>query len=235
MSTSAPHMAQGPTVTTIANIASVIFTVIILIYAGSGPISEFVRWFIEATTAGFDEMSRRDQRALLREHWLGSAYRGFERNFILPTGLILGLPIAFSFTISFLGLNQGGIWPRVHQAMAALSLLAILAWIAKIFGTDVGLLPSAEPIDFIALPVATALTLYLTWRMFGGFIVAFCLFWVVYFFVRGALPEWTGRRPRPKTSMRWCKISGRKPAACSASHCRLSQATCLSLSSSGRL
>lgn len=192
MSDASDHTVHGPTVTRFADIAAVVFTMIILIYAGSGPISEFVRWFIETTTEGFDEMSRRDQRALMREHWLGSAFRSFERSFILPTGLILGLPIVFSFTISFLGLKQSGPWPRIHQAMTLLSLVAFTAWIAKIFGTDAGLLPSAEPLDFIVLPLATVLTLYLTWRMFGGFIVAFCLFWVVYFFVRGALPEWTG-------------------------------------------
>ena len=40
--------------------------------------------------------------------------------------------------------------------------------------------------------MATALVLYLTWRQFGGFIVGFCLFWIIYFFTRGLLPEWTG-------------------------------------------
>ena len=47
-------------------------------------------------------------------------------------------------------------------------------------------------IDFILFPVATILVLYLTWRQFGGFIVGFCLFWIVYFFTRGWLPDWTG-------------------------------------------
>ena len=192
MSDTPDHSVHGAVMTQFTNFIAVIFTLIILIYAGSGPISEFVRWFIENTTDGFEELSRRDQRTLIREHWLGSALRTFERSFILPTGLILGLPIIFSFTISFLGLNQGGPWPRIHQAMALLSLGVFMAWIVKIFGTDMGQLPSAEPIDFITLPIATALTLYLTWRMFGGFIVGFCLFWVVYFFVRGVLPEWTG-------------------------------------------
>ena len=192
MSDTPDPSVHSPFITRFTNLIAVIFTLIILIYAGSGPISEFVAWFIENTTEGFEDLSRRDQRALLREHWLGGAFRGFERSFILPTGLILGLPIIFSFTISFLALNQGGPWPRIHQAMALLSLVVFVAWIAKIFGTDMGQLPSAEPIDFITLPIATLLTLYLTWRMFGGFIVAFCVFWVAYFFLRGVLPEWTG-------------------------------------------
>ena len=57
---------------------------------------------------------------------------------------------------------------------------------------DGGALPSAQPIDFILFPVASVLTLYLTWRLFGSFIVGFCVFWIIYFFVRGILPAWTG-------------------------------------------
>ena len=47
-----------------SNILSFTFTCVILIYAASGPISEFVRWFIEISTAEFDALSRRDQRIL---------------------------------------------------------------------------------------------------------------------------------------------------------------------------
>jgi len=57
----------------IADILAVLFALVILLYAAGGPISDFVRWFIEATTADFEELSRRDQRVLLREHWLGAA------------------------------------------------------------------------------------------------------------------------------------------------------------------
>ncbi|MES0808442.1 TRAP transporter fused permease subunit [Roseibium sp. SCPC15] len=168
------------------------FTLVILIYAASGPISEFVRWFIEVTTPGFDELSRRDKRMLIREHWLGGGYRSFERNFMLPTGLILGLPILFAFSISLLTLHRSRTLQWLNWLLTALALIAFSAWIVKIFATDGGALPSAQPIDYLMFPLATAITLYLTWRMFGGFIVAFCLFWVVYFFVRGDLPQWTG-------------------------------------------
>ena len=174
----------------IAGIIAFAFVWVILIYAASGPLTEFVRWFIEATTAGFDEMSRRDQRLLLRNHWLGAGYKSFERAFLLPTGLILGLPILFAFLISFLSLQSHG--RAVKWALAAASAIAFSAWIVKLFAVDGGALPSANAIDFVMFPIAAALTLYLTWRMFGGFIVGFCLFWVIYFFVRGLLPEWTG-------------------------------------------
>ena len=52
---------------------------------------------------------------------------------------------------------------------------------AKLFAVDGGALPSAQPIDFVLFPIATVLTLYLTWRLFGTFIVGFCIFWIVYF------------------------------------------------------
>ncbi len=174
------------------DVIAVGFVLVIVLYAASGPISDFVRWFIEATTPGFDELSRRDKRLLFREHWLGGGYRSFERSFMLPTGLILGLPILFSFTLSLLTLpdSRHGRW--LNPVLALVALVAFCSWVIKIFATDGGALPSAEPIDYVMFPLATAITLYLTWRLFGGFIVGFCLFWIVYFFLRGHLPGWTG-------------------------------------------
>ena len=174
----------------LADLLAVGFVFVILIYAASGPITEFVRWFIETTTAGFDEMSRRDQRVLLKSHWLGAAYKGFERAFLLPTGLILGLPILFAFSVSFLTLPMQ--WRWLNWALAMLAFATFLAWVLKLFAVDAGALPTARPLDFFVFPVATALTLYLTWRQFGTFIVGFCLFWIVYFFIRGLLPDWAG-------------------------------------------
>ena len=91
MSTEAP--LAGRFDRRIADVVAVVFTLVILLYAASGPISEFVRWVIEATSPGFDALSRRDQRVFLREHWLGASYRSFEQSVLLPTGLIIGLPI----------------------------------------------------------------------------------------------------------------------------------------------
>ena len=77
-----------------ANSIAFLFTLIILIFAASGPLSELVRWIIEVTTEGFDELPRRDKRMLFREHPLGAGFKSFERSFLLPTGLILGLPMS---------------------------------------------------------------------------------------------------------------------------------------------
>ncbi|MEL6413673.1 MAG: TRAP transporter fused permease subunit [Pseudomonadota bacterium] len=174
----------------LADVIAFSFAIIILIYASAGPFSELVRWIIVSTTDGFDELSRRDQRLLLREHWLGAAFRGFERAFLLPTGLILGLPILLAFAISFLTLPERMEW--LNWAATALSTVVFSLWIYKLMQVDGGALPSARPLDFVLFPIATVLVLYLTWRQFGTFIVGFCIFWIFYFFVRGALPEWMG-------------------------------------------
>lgn len=176
----------------IADLLAVGFVLVILTYAASGPISDFVRWFVESTTEGWADMSRRDQRVLLREHWLGGGYRAFERAFLQPTGLILGLPIVFAFAISLLAIRDQGRRRWMHRLMAIVATGCFGAWIVKIYATDAGLLPSAEPIDFVVFPVIIAVTLYLTWRLFGAFIAIFCILWVIYFFTRGLLPDWTG-------------------------------------------
>ncbi|MCY3996007.1 MAG: TRAP transporter fused permease subunit [Rhodobacter sp.] len=174
----------------VGNVAAFLFTLTILVYAASGPMSEFVRWFIEATTQGFEDLSRRDQRRILRSHWLGAGYRELERSVLLPTGMILGLPLLLSFAVTFLFLPMR--WRWLNWSLATLSSAVLLVWIVKLFAVDGGALPRADASDHFLFAIATALTLYLTWRHFGGFIVGFCLFWLIYFFVRGQLPQWTG-------------------------------------------
>ncbi len=173
----------------LADFLAFAFVLVIITYAASGPLSDLLRCLIETTTAGFEEMTRRDQRLLLKEHWLGAGYKSFERNVLLPTGLILGFPIIFAFAITFLTLHKAR-W--LNWLLTALTAVTFLFWIINLFAIDGGLLPGARPIDFLLFPIATAMTLYLTWRFFGEFIVGFCLFWVIYFFIRGTLPDWAG-------------------------------------------
>ena len=182
--TAQPHLQKR-----VADFAAFCFVLVIVIYAASGPIGEFVRWFIETTTADFEELSRRDQRALYKSHWLGASYRAFEQTVLLPTGMILGLPIVFGFVIVSLTLHRAE-W--INWALSLAIVVVLGFWIANLFAIDGGLLPSAQPRDFVLFPIITLITLYLTWRFFGGFIVGFCLFWLIYFFVRGLLPDWTG-------------------------------------------
>ena len=172
------------------NLIAFSFVIVILIYAASGPMTDLVRWFIESTTADYEELSRRERRILLKNHWLGSTYKGFEREFLLPTGLILGLPILFSFAITFLALPLKARW--LNWVLMGLATATFMAWISKLFAIDDGALPSVYTSDYVLFPIAVLLTLYLTWSQFGTFIVGFCLFWIIYFFVRGMLPDWTG-------------------------------------------
>ena len=175
----------------VADVVAIAFALVIVVYSASGPISEFVRWFIESTSPGFEELSRRDQRVFLREHWLGASYRAFEQGFLLPTGLIHGLPLVVSLVVALLTLHRSDTLRWLNWTLAARAVASFSSWIIANFASDAGILPSARTIDYIMFPLAVAITLYLTYRMFGGFIVAFCLFWIIYFFVKGYLPAWT--------------------------------------------
>ena len=171
------------------DIAAFMLSIVVLTYAASGPIGEFVKWFIEVTTPGFDELSRRDKRMLFKTHWLGATYRMFEQGILLPTGMILGLPVLLGFLTVSLNLHRKSI---LNWGLSIVILGTIAAWISNLFAIDGGLLPTAFPQDFFLFPLITAITLYLTYRLFGGFIVGFCVFWIIYFFVRGYIPEWAG-------------------------------------------
>ena len=176
----------------VADLAAALFTLVIVLYAASAPLAEAVQWVVVRTTEGFEALSRRDQRMALREHPVGAAHRLFERWFLLPTGLVIGLPIMLSFVVSSLTLHAAARLRWLNWAMAALAAACFASWTVAIFASDAGMLPTIRPLDYVTFPLATGLTLYLTYRLFGGFIVAFCMFWIVYFFVRGYLPEWAG-------------------------------------------
>jgi TRAP transporter 4TM/12TM fusion protein len=176
----------------IGDLLAFTFTIVILFYAAGGPISDAVRWIVENTTAGFEELSRRDRRVLMREHWLGAVWSVVQSNVLQSTGLILGLPIAFGLVISAITLHIGPSLRWLNWLLALTAGTTMTLWIIGIFATDAGLLPSADPIDFVIFPLASAVALYLTWRMFGGFIAGFCLFWVIYLFIRGDMPAWMG-------------------------------------------
>ena len=176
----------------LADLAALTLALVAVLYAASGPISDLVRWIIAQGTDGWDELTKRDQRVILREHWLGAAHRAFEQNVLRPTGLIIGVPIILALVIAALNLGGSGLRAWVNRALALAAVLAFSAWITKIHAMDAGSLPNVAGLDYLAFPVAVAVTLYLTWRLFGGFIVGFCVFWLIYYFVRGYLPDWMG-------------------------------------------
>jgi len=173
----------------IADLAAFMLALVVLIYAASGPIGEFVQWFIELSTPEFDELSRREKRILFKTHWLGAGYRVLEQGVLLPTGMILGLPLLFGFLVISLNLHKS---TALNLVLSFVTASIFVMWISNLFAIDGGLLPSAGMIDYVLFPLITAITLYLTWRLYGIFIVGFCLFWIIYFFVRGYIPEWGG-------------------------------------------
>lgn len=172
-----------------SNSAALLLSIVVLTYAASGPIGEFVRWFIEFTTPEFEELSRREKRVLLKTHWLGGVYRSFEQGVLLPTGMILGLPILLGFLVTSSRLHKS---TALNIGLSAVITVGMYFWISNLFATDGGLLPSAKTLDYFIFPVITAIMLYMTYRLFGGFIVGFCIFWIIYFFIRGYIPDWAG-------------------------------------------
>ena len=68
-------------------IATISLTLVILIFAFSGPLNEFVRRFIETTTSNYEELSRRQKRILFKEHWLGAIHYSLEKNFFFDLSI----------------------------------------------------------------------------------------------------------------------------------------------------
>ncbi len=172
-----------------ADLMALILSFVVLLYAASGPLGELIHFIIENTTADFEELSRREKRVLLKTHWLGAAFRAVEQGVLLATGMILGLPILCGFLVISLNMHKS---KALNWVISATIAVILVIWISNLFALDDGVLPSAQAIDYYIFPIITAIMLYLTYRLYGGFIVAFCGFWLVYFFIRGYIPDWAG-------------------------------------------
>lgn len=94
-----------------------------------------------------------------------------------------------SFLVTLLTLHRAPRLRALNWTLALLVSFAFISWIAAIFASDAGVLPSVIPLDFLTFPLATVITLYLVYRLFGDFIVWFCLFCVIYFFTKGYFPQ----------------------------------------------
>lgn len=177
-----------------ADLLAFSFVLIILAFACAGPMAELVEWVVGLGTDGFDELSSRKRRIAVRNHWLGQIYRSYDNNFLSSTGMLLGLPIIFSYGIMLLTLHKRSEFHWLNWALAVFSTLLIGYWITKLIAIDGGVIAQLEtyagiPVDYLAFVLSSALTLYLTYRLYGGFIVGFCVFWVAYFFLRGYVPD----------------------------------------------
>lgn len=77
-------MNPEPVERRLSDVIAFIFAMVICIYAASGPLSELIRWIIETTTSGFEDLSRREQRLLFRNHWLWPGINPLSGRFCCP-------------------------------------------------------------------------------------------------------------------------------------------------------
>ena len=169
-----------------------LFVVFVLLFAGQGPLQEFVRWIIPLLSGEWEELSRRDQRAALKSGLIGGAFQWMKINFYSKTAVFLGMPLLFSLTIVALRFSRksGESQPFLRWSLAGMSLLLLGYWFVTVYARDPQLIWEPERIDFLIFPFVTLLILYFTLREYGSFIVGFSVFWLLYLFFRGFVPEW---------------------------------------------
>ena len=150
------------------------------------PLEEFSDWLVKITTPGFEELSRRDQRAALKT----GIFAKIGENFFGNTAVQLGVPVLLSFLVmSFANRAQNWLWVAIYTAAGLIAVIIFGSWIEYIHTRDPFLLPVIEHAHYILLPFALGLVFFFTFRNFGGFIVYFALFWVLYYFFRAYVPD----------------------------------------------
>lgn len=168
---------------------SVGFTLLVLLFASQSLLQEFVKWVTPLLTPDFDELSRRAQRIALREGIFGSLYQFLKINVFSKTAIFLGGPLLAALLIVTLGHVSRGEKPRTNLCVAAISLITFGYWIVTVWMRDNSFIHEPSMTDYLMFPVAMAVTLVLTRRHFGNFIVWFTVFWITYLFLKGFIPE----------------------------------------------
>lgn len=177
----------------LANVLSALFVVFVLLFAAQGPIQELVKLVIPALTPDWDELSRRDQRMAWKEGLIGGTFQFVKTKFYVNTAVFLGIPLLASFVIVSLTLKRrnGASAPEaVRGTLALLSLLLLGFWFLQVYTRDSSQVVEPERWDLLIFPLVTALVLFFTLREYGSFIVAFAVFWILYLFLKGFLPDW---------------------------------------------
>ena len=168
---------------------SIGFTVLVLLFASQSILQEFVKWVTPLLTQDFDELSRRGQRMAYREGIIGGSFQFLKTNVFSKTAIFLGGPLLAAFLIVTLNHVTRGERPRLYLAAAGLSIATFGCWIVTVWLRDNSVIHEPTLVDYLMFPLAMAVTLFLTRRHFGNFIVGFTLFWIVYLFVKGYIPE----------------------------------------------
>ena len=174
----------------LADYISISFVFIVLLFAAQGPLQEFVKWIVPLTTPDFDELSRRMQRVAYREGLFGGTLQFLKMNMFSKTAIFLGVPLLGAYLIVTLNAVRDGVSVRTNLSIAAASALIFGYWITTVWMRDNSLIFEPVLVDLILFPLSMLITLILTKRYFGNFIVGFAIFWIIYLFVKGILPEW---------------------------------------------
>jgi TRAP transporter 4TM/12TM fusion protein len=171
---------------------SVLFILVVVLFAAQGVMQEFVHWITPIITPDFDEMPRRLQRLAYREGLFGSVLQFLKLYFFSKTAIFLGVPILASYCIVLLNelaLEQTSKQRFITWGLLVGSLVVFGYWIISVWLRDNALVYEPKVIDFILFPTAILIALILTKQYFGTFITGFTIFWIIYLFIKGLLPE----------------------------------------------
>ena len=174
----------------LADSISISFVLVVLLFAAQGPLQELVKWVTPLMTEDFDELSRRLQRVAYREGVFGGTMQFLKTNMFSKTAIFLGVPLLSSYLILTLSAISDGVDRTKNFAIAIAASVIFGYWIVTVWMRDNSLIFEPVFVDFILFPLSVVVTLLLTRRYFGNFIVGFALFWIVYIFIKGFLPEW---------------------------------------------
>ena len=166
------------------------FALLVLLFAAQGPLQDFVRWWVPLVTADFEELPRRARRLALREGVAGETLQFLKLHIFAKSAIFLGVPVLCAYLIVVLNDAARGINRRFNILLALACVVLFGHWIVSLWLRDNSLVYEPGFIDFLFFPLAMLVTLILTRRLFGGFIVGFAVFWIVYLFVKGDLPVW---------------------------------------------
>lgn len=168
---------------------SILFTLLVLLFASQSLLQEFVRWITPIITPEFEELSRREQRLAYREGIFGASLQFLKTNVFSKTAIFLGGPLLASLLIVTLNHVRRDENRRLNVSIAVLSLSSFGYWIVTVWMRDNSFIHEPSMFDYLIFPVAMGITLLLTRRYFGNFIVGFTLFWIAYLFLKGFIPE----------------------------------------------
>ena len=175
---------------TTTNAISAFFVFVVLLFAAQGPLQEFVKWVVPLLTPDFEELSRREQRVALREGAIGASFQFLKLHVFSKTAIFLGVPLLASYLIVILSRLPEREKYYQNACLALASLVVFGTWIITVWGRDNSLIYEPSLLDYLLFPAGVIITLILTQRHFGNFIVGFALFWLVYLFIKGLIPHW---------------------------------------------